>query len=100
MLDSMSSQLANFSVGENKLELCTNAFSYVFNFIAKQEKGSGINWKPTMTGLKLTAAPAGKGSSMWVSEEGMEEFLLHGKDAVKEISLPSDLPVKGLIKNP
>jgi hypothetical protein len=113
MLDSMTSQLASFDHSttteaatnmlyddpDKSLEFCTNAFSYVFNFISKQEKGSGPNWKPTMTGLILTAAPPGKGSSMWVSEEGMEEFLLHGKDAVKEISLSPDLPGKGRITN-
>ena len=113
MLDSMTSQLASFdyssstqaatellySEADKSLEFCTNAFSYVFNFIAKQEKGSGPNWKPTMTGLVLTAAPPGKGMSMWVSEEGREEFLLNGKDAVKEISLSPDLPGKGLITN-
>ena len=108
MLDSMTSEMAHAdykNVAEScdkiaaqadaAVEHCQTAFSYVFNFIAKQEKGSGPSWRPTMTGLILTAAPIGKGVSMWVSEEGMEDFLLKGKDAVKEISLSPTEPPPG-----
>ena len=108
MLDSMTSEMAHAdykTVAEScdkiaaqadaAVEHCQTAFSYVFNFIAKQEKGSGPSWRPTMTGLILTAAPIGKGVSMWVSEEGMEDFLLKGKDAVKDISLSPSQPLPG-----
>ena len=110
MLDSMASQMAHADKSaiesvsdkfckeaESTMELCKNAFSYVFNYIAKQEKGSGAFWRPTLTGLILTAAPIGKGGSMWVSEEGMEDFLLRGKDAVKEITLTPNVPITGII---
>lgn len=62
------------------------AYSYVFKFLADQEGGGGAGWKPSMTGLHLTQAPAGKGRSMWVSEEGKEQFRMHGEDAIKKIS--------------
>ena len=61
------------------------AYSYVFKFLADQEGGGGAGWKPSMTGLHLTQAPAGKGRSMWVSEEGREQFRMHGEDAIKKI---------------
>ena len=61
------------------------AYSYVFKFLADQEGGGGVGWKPSMTGLHLTQAPAGKGRSMWVSEEGKEQFRMHGEDAIKKI---------------
>ena len=38
-----------------------------------------------MTGLLLTAAPLGKGQSMWVSPDGIEQFQMHGEDAIKKI---------------
>jgi hypothetical protein len=62
------------------------AYSYVYKFLADQEGGGGAGWKPSMTGLHLTPAPAGKGRSMWVSAEGKEQFLMHGEDAIKKIS--------------
>lgn len=62
------------------------AYSYVFKFLADQEGGGGAGWKPSMTGLHLTQAPAGKGRSMWVSEQGKEQFRMHGEDAIKKIS--------------
>ena len=88
-----------YNQAESSLEHGKSAFTYVFNFIAKLEKGSGPAWKPTMTGLILTAAPIGKGGSMWVSEEGREEFLLRGKDAVKEISLVPSGPLPDIYVN-
>ena len=39
------------------------AYSYVFKFLADQEGGGVAGWKPSMTGLHLTQAPAGKGRS-------------------------------------
>ena len=66
-------------------EQAKEAYSYVFKFIADQEGGSGPAWKPAMTGLLLTAAPLGKGQSMWVSPDGIEQFQMHGEDAIKKI---------------
>ena len=62
------------------------AYSCVFEFLADQEGGGGAGWKPSMTGLHLTQAPAGKGRSVWVSKEGKEQFRMHGEDAIKKIS--------------
>ena len=63
-------------------EQAKKAYAHVYNFITEQEGGKGDDWKPTRTGLHLTAAPLGKGRSMWVSEEGMEAFQMHGADAL------------------
>ena len=66
-------------------EQAKEAYSYVFKFIADQEGGSGPTWKPAMTGLHLTEAPPGKGQSMWVSIDGIEQFQMHGEDALKRV---------------
>ena len=64
------------------------AYSYVFKFLADQEGGSGggVGWKPSMTGLPLCQAPPGKGRSMWVSEEGKEQFRMYGEGAINKLS--------------
>ena len=61
------------------------AYGHIFKFLQDQEGGGGPGWKPTMTGLYLTAAPPGKGRAMWVSEEGRKQFQLCGEDAIKKI---------------
>ena len=62
------------------------AYSYVFKFLADQEGGGSVGWKPAMTGLHLCQAPPGKGRSMWVSEEGKELFCMHSEGAIKKLS--------------
>ena len=62
------------------------AYSYIYNFLADQEGGGGAGSKPSMTGLRLTPAPVGKGRSMWVFEEGREQFRMHGEDVIEKIS--------------
>ena len=61
------------------------AYSYVFELIAEQEGkgGGGVGWMPTKTGLHLCLAPPEKGRSRWVSEEGKDEFLKNGEDAIQ-----------------
>ena len=63
------------------------AYSHIFKFLAEQEGegGGGVGWKPSKTGLHLCMAPPGKGRSMWVSEEGKEDFLGDGEDAIKKL---------------
>jgi hypothetical protein len=62
------------------------AYSYINNFLADQEGGGGAGSKSSTTGLLLTPAPVGKGQTMWVSEEGREQFRIHGEDAIEKIS--------------
>jgi hypothetical protein len=66
-------------------EQSKDAYSHVFKFISDQEGGSGVTWKPRLTGLHLTPAPLGMGRSMWVSEEGVERFQMHGERAIKKM---------------
>ncbi len=63
------------------------AYSSVYKLISDQEGGNTLDpdWKPKKTGLHLTAAPPGKGPSMWVSPDGIEQFQMYGEDAIKRI---------------
>lgn len=61
------------------------AFSYVFELISYVEGGGGTGWTPKLTGLHLTDAPRGKGRSMWVSIDGIEQYQMHGEDAINKI---------------
>ena len=83
-IDAVSNRMLD-SISFNE-EQCKNAYSHVFKFIADQENGGGVNWKPTLTGLHLTQAPKGMGRSMWVSEEGKELFLKDGEKALKRVN--------------
>jgi hypothetical protein len=73
-------------------EQAKNAYSHVFKFISELEGGSGVTWKPQLTGLHLTPAPMGMGRSMWVSEEGVEQFQMHGEKAIKKVIAHGESP--------
>ena len=70
---------------QHNQEQAKNAFSQVYAFIKDAEKG-GLHWKPLLTGLVLTPAPAGKGRSAWVSPAGAQRFSEEGCDAIRNIT--------------
>lgn len=89
-IDAISDRILD-SISFNE-EQSKNAYSHVFKFISDQEGGNGVNWKPRLTGLHLTPAPKGMGRSMWVSEEGIEQFQMHGEKAIKKVIAQEDSP--------
>jgi hypothetical protein len=84
MLDKMSEII--MSAGESCLETIQNneeqektAYLHIFKLLTEQEGTPDLR----LTGLTLTKSPKCE-ESLWVSREGMQDFMLKGHAAIKK----------------